>query len=108
VTPGPTELLSGFYVRGGPALMFSAPGCKRPEPKPDAGTVEVLDASGAVVATASSTAGVLVQIALAPGSYTIRGTFKSAEINSGHPQDTESLSIPAGHTVRQDFFLDVP
>jgi hypothetical protein len=108
VTVGPTELLSGFYLSGGPSRSYSAPGCKRPEPKSGAGTVEVTGASGVVVASMTSTRGQLVKIPLPPGSYTIRGTFLDAEINGVHPTETESVVIPAGHTVRQDFSLSVP
>jgi hypothetical protein len=108
VTPGPTELVSGFYLAGGPFRPFSAPGCKRPEPPPGAGTVEVIDAAGEVVATQTSTAGHFVEIPLPAGSYTIRATFLNATINEVHPTTTGSVVIPAGHTVRQDFFLSIP
>jgi hypothetical protein len=108
ITPGPTELLSGFYVRGGPLSLFSDPGCRRPEPKSEAGTVEVTNAAGTLVATVSSMPGQLVEIPLPAGSYTIRGTFLDAEENSIRSTSSEPLVIPAGHTVRQDFFLDVP
>jgi hypothetical protein len=107
VTPGPTELVSGFYLNGGPHTTFSTPHCKRPEPRPGAGTVEVLNASGGVVAAKTSTARHFVEIRLAAGSYTIRGTFLGASINGAHPSKTEWVVIPAGHTVRQDFFLDI-
>jgi hypothetical protein len=108
VTPGPTELVSGFYLAGGPFRPFSAPSCKRPEPPPGAGTVEVIDAAGAVVATQTSTQGHFVEIPLPAGSYTIRATFLNATINEVHPTTTGSVVIPAGHTVRQDFFLSIP
>ncbi len=110
VTRGPTKLVSGFYVGGGPAPhYFSAPKCPRhAEPPPGAGTVEVLDASGAVVATQTSVARQFVEIPLPAGSYTIRGTFLNATVNGGHPTRTESVLIPAGRTVRQDFVLSVP
>ena len=110
VRRGPTKLVSGFYVAGGPApRYFSAPKCPRhPEPPPGAGTVEVLDASGAVVATQTSVARQFVEIPLPAGSYTIRGTFLSANVNGTHPIRTESVLIPAGRTVRQDFLLIVP
>ena len=108
VMPGPTELVSGFYLDGGPLARFSAPDCKRPEPPPGAGVVEVITATGALVATQTSTTGHLVKIPLPAGSYTIRGTFLNATINGTHPTETQSLTIPTGHTVRQDFFLSVP
>jgi hypothetical protein len=106
VTIGPTELVSGFYLNGGPPAVFSAPRCKRPEQPPVAGIVEVTNASGVIVATKWSTEGHFVEIALAAGSYTIRGTF--LHVGFPNPSRTESVVIPAGHTVRRDFFLDIP
>ncbi len=110
ITVGPTRLLSGFYTVGGPAPhYFSAPKCPpHPEPPPGAGTVEVINASGAVVSTQTSVARQFVEIPLPAGSYTIRGTFADATVNGVHPTISESVVIPAGHTVRQDFFLSVP
>jgi hypothetical protein len=108
VTPGPTELLSGFYLAGGPLATFSYPHCMRPPPPPGPGMVEVLGADGTVVATRSSTAGHLVEIPLPAGSYTIKGTFLDATVNGAHPTETESVVLPAGHTVRQDFVLNIP
>jgi hypothetical protein len=107
---GPTKLVSGFYVlRGKPPRYFSAPKCPRhPEPLPGAGTVEVLDASGAVIATQTSVTGRFAEIALPAGSYTIRGTFLNATVNGAHPARIKSVTIPIGHSVRQDFFLAVP
>ena len=110
VTAGPTKLISGFYVTSGkPTKYFSAPKCPRhPEPSPAAGTVEVLDATGAVVATQTSVAGQFDEIPLPAGSYAIRGTFLGTTVNGVHPQKSESVVITAGHTVRQDFVLSVP
>jgi hypothetical protein len=108
VTLGPTELVSGFYLVGGPDdRRFSTRGCRLPEPPPGGGTVEVLDASGAVVATQTSEDGQFVEIPLPPGSYTIDGTFLDATSNGVHPKETESVVIAPGHTVRQDFLLNI-
>lgn len=98
--PGPTELVSGFYFAGGPPDVFSAPHCRRPAQRPGAGTLEVLDASGVVVAMATVTRGHLAEIPLPPGSYSARGTFLDAEVNGSHPVRTNSVVIPAGHMVR--------
>jgi hypothetical protein len=109
VTQGPTELVSGFFLVGGPdSRRFSDRGCKLPAPPPGAGTVDVTNASGAVVATQTSTYGHFVEIPLPAGSYTITGTFLGATVNEVHPKESESVVIPAGHTVRQDFFLNIP
>jgi len=108
LTSGPTELVSGFYEGGGPLRLYSDPGCKRPVPPPGGGTVEVMNASGAVVATQTSTRGHFVEIPLPAGSYTITGTFAGTTINGVNPKQTQSVVIPPGDTVRQDFFLSVP
>jgi hypothetical protein len=109
VTRGPTELVSGFFLVGGPDdRRFSDPGCKLPAPSPGAGTVEVTNASGEVVATQTSTSGHFVDIPLPAGSYTITGTFLGATVNEVHPKRSEAVVIPPGHTVRQDFFLSIP
>jgi hypothetical protein len=108
VTNGPTELVSGFYLVGGPPdRKFSTPNCKLPEPPPGAGTVEVIDTSGAVLATSTSARGHFVKIPLPAGSYTIRGTFFDATSNGVHPTISELVEIPPHDTVRQDFFLSI-
>jgi hypothetical protein len=108
VKPGPTELLSGFYLDGGPLVRFSSPHCRRPEPKSGGGTVEVIAGDGMLVAKASAPEGSLVAIALPPGTYSLRGTFPDASLNNLPPRPTEPITVKAGYTVRQDFFLDVP
>ncbi len=108
VTLGPTELVSGFYLDGGPLGIFSAPHCKRPEPSPGPGTVEVMNASGALVATVTSTRGHFAEVPLPAGSYTVRGTFLDATINDAHPTETKSVVVEADRTVRQDFVLSIP
>jgi hypothetical protein len=108
LTSGPTELVSGFYLDGGPLASFSDPGCKRPAPPPGAGTVEVTTAGGALVGTETSTYGQFVTIPLPAGSYAVTGTFLGATINGIHPTISESVVVPPGKTVRQDFFLSIP
>jgi|GEM_PF-2492795 hypothetical protein len=108
VTPGPTEVVSGFYLTGGPLARFSAPNCKRPHPRPGAGTVEVVDMAGLVVARQTSAPGHFVKIPLPAGAYTVRGTFLNATVNEAHPTETEPVVIPAGDTVRRDFILSIP
>jgi len=109
LTPGPTELLSGFYLDGGPLEFFSLPGCRRPEPKSGPGTVQVLNpTTGSLVASGTSTEGHLVTIPLPPGSYTIVGTFGAATVNEHPATQTLSVQVTPGFTVRQDFILQVP
>jgi hypothetical protein len=110
VTSGPTELISGLYVVGGPLGMWSEPHCKPRPGKPGPGTITVREAAtGTVVATQTVAAGDLATIPLAPGSYTIQGTFGNATINE-HPGESfpKTVQIEAGRTIRQDVFLNVP
>jgi hypothetical protein len=109
VTPGPTELISGFFLNGGPHRFYSSRGCRRAAPSPEAGTVRVLNpASGAVVATGASRDGQFVKIALPAGTYSIIGTFADAIVNGRYATRSLSVQVPAGHTVRQDFILQIP
>jgi hypothetical protein len=78
--------------------------------------VEVLNASGELVATQTSATGALIEIPLPAGSYTIASTFVSATIcngavgaeSCGHPAESYALTIPPGYTVRKDFILGIP
>ncbi len=112
VTPGPTELVNGFFLDGGPA---PPQGCEWPAPTPSPGMVEVMNASGEVVATQTSEVGHLVEIPLPPGTYTITSTFVSATFCRGagtancvHPTETYAVTLTAGYTVRQDFVVQIP
>jgi hypothetical protein len=112
VTPGPTELISGFYLDGGPAAPR---GCEWPAAAPNPGMVEVTNASGEVVAAQTSEDGHFVEIPLPPDAYTVTSTFVSATICGGagtancvHPTETYAVTITAGHTVRKDFVLQIP
>ena len=104
VKSGPTELVSGLYLQGGPVVLFSAPGCAHRGGIPRAGTITVSQRNGGpVVASASVTHGQLAKIPLAPGSYTITGRF--ADGTKTFPQD---VVVPAGKTVRQDVLVGLP
>ena len=107
-TAGRTELVSGFFLVGGPLVRFSTRHCSRPPSVPEAETVVVTDASGIVVARQSSHQGDFVKVPLAPGTYKVSGTFNEASFNGVHPKKIQQVVIPSGEAVRQDFFLDVP
>jgi hypothetical protein len=110
ITAGPTELISGLYVVGGPLRRWSEPRCKPRPGEPGAGIVTVRDpANGVVVASQTVTRGHLATIPLAPGTYSIQGTFGNATINE-HPGASfpTTVQILPGQTVRQDVFLNVP
>ena len=76
----------------------------------------MINASGEVIATQTSEGGHLVEIPLPPGSYTITSTFVSATFCTGaegddncvHPYKTYSVTMRAGYTVRENYFLGVP
>jgi hypothetical protein len=113
LTPGPTEFVSGFFMDGGPP---PPEGCERP-PTPSGGTVEVKNDDGEVIATQTSEYEHLVEIPLGPGTYTITSTFVSAtfcmvKTEGGeecmHPQETFTVTIPPGYTVRKDFTIGIP
>jgi len=102
-TAGPTELISGFYVIGGPATPPWV--CPR-VPEPLADTITVTDpATGATVASETVGQGELARIPLASGTYTVRAT-PAGSLRATIGQRT--VRIPAATTVRQDFFADVP
>lgn len=109
-TAGPTELISGLYIVGGPLRLWSEPRCTFRPGKPGAGTITVRDpASGAVVASQTVTTGHLATIPLAPGTYSIQGRFGNATINErGGESFPTTVRILPGQTVRQDVFLNVP
>jgi hypothetical protein len=106
-TAGPTELISGIYLVGGPATPPWT--CPR-VPVPSAGTIAVINrASGATAASVNVAQGHLASIPLAPGTYTITGTDADATSNSvAMKTRPQAVTIRAGITVRQDIFVDVP
>ena len=107
VTVGPTELISGLYLGGGPFLIRPGP-CR--QGVHGAGTIAVISpTTGATVARATVASGQLATIPLAPGSYTIEGTFADATVNGVPIQSApQTVTIPAGMTVRQDVGASVP
>jgi hypothetical protein len=110
VRTGPTRLVSGLFLVGGPGVSFSSPKCVfRPE-SPWAGTITVSDPStGAIIATRNVAKGQLAAFDLTPGEYTINGTFANAHAN-GAPIDAfpHTVNVPLDKTVRQDVSFDVP
>jgi len=93
--------LAGIYVQGGAIV----PGCTMRPRGPFAGTVTVYNATtGARVASETlRTDGRLFAIALAPGTYTVR-----AQERGGLRIRPMTVTIPRGHRVRDDLFIDVP
>lgn len=99
---GPTELVSGLYIQGGPV----PPRPCQPEPRgPYAGRITVASAkTGHTVASQSVADGHLAHIRLGPGRYTVSGRFASGGRTSYSP----TVRIRRDYRVRQDVFEDVP
>jgi hypothetical protein len=110
LTKGPTELVSGLYLSGGPSIRRSTSHCASFADKSGAGTVIVLDPlTGSLIAQASVPPGRLVKIPLLPGTYEVYGIFRNVTINGAEARtDPISLVIPDGETVRQDMDLSIP
>jgi hypothetical protein len=106
VKQGPTELISGLFLEGGPPR--SSPHCRSGTPSP--GTITVTNSTtGAIVASDSVASGQLATIPLAPGTYSIQGTFGNAFAN-GQAVKTQprQVTIAAGYTVRADVVVNIP
>jgi hypothetical protein len=103
VTSGPTEVISGLYVQGG-ALI---PNCPQTARGPYAGTLTATSIS----TTAANRSwhvtthkdGELFVLKLAPGIYNLQ-----ASTTGGERTASQTVKITAGHSVRQDVFVDVP
>jgi hypothetical protein len=66
-------------------------------------------ATAAIVASKTVADGQLARIPLPAGTYTILGTFADATSN-GQPMHSiaRTVTVPAGKTVRQDVFANIP
>jgi hypothetical protein len=105
VRRGPTELVSGLFLAGGP--IRARPRCRAGVSSP--GRLRVLDpASGRARAVEVVAAGRLAVISLAPGRYVIQGTFANA-FRNGQPIQSRpvSVAIEAGKTTRLDVVADI-
>ena len=109
-TSGPTELMTGLFLEGGPLVPFSSLHCAFSPEKSWAGTIEVSNhASGAVLRSETVGNGQLATFRLAAGVYDVNGTFSQAHVNDQriHAR-SQTVTIPVGKTVRQDITADVP
>ncbi len=101
--PGPTELITGLYAVGGPALPYSTPGCRPAPGRPTTGTVVVFDANGTPVASRTVTRARLQTFRLAPGRYRVGG-----RIGPGDALPTQPFTIRDGYTTHQYVIEPVP
>ena len=100
---GPTELITGLFIEGGPFEYRSAPVCRDLVGKSSGGTITVIDSLGAVIVSRTLTAGQLLHQMLNAGTYTITGVF-----SDGLKGGKVIVKVPSGEAVRQDVVLDVP
>jgi hypothetical protein len=102
--PGPTELITGLYLVGGPALPYSSPHCRQKPGTPGPGTIDVLDATGGtLVASQTIKRGRLVTFRLPPGRYRVSGRADPNNDSLAQP-----FTIRAGYTTRRYVIEPVP
>jgi hypothetical protein len=99
VRRGPTRLISGIYLRGGPIII----GCPDSPHGPLAGTLTATSVGTTERMTVSETlhkAGELFRLDLSPGTYNVSATL------AGNARTLPvRVTIPAGRSVRQDVFV---
>ncbi len=103
VTKGPTELVAGLYLQGGP--LQTSPNCRRGSP--EAGTVVVSTPAGKVIARRRVRAGHFGIFPLAPGRYLLSGTLAG---QGGHPTQLPSapVTLAARRTTQLNLVANVP
>jgi hypothetical protein len=102
--PGPTELITGLYLVGGPALPYSSPHCRQKPGQPGPGTIDVLDPTGGtIVASRTVKRGRLVTFRLPPGRYRVSGRASANNDTLAPP-----FTIRAGYTTRRYVIEPVP
>jgi hypothetical protein len=69
--------------------------------------VEVRNSSGELVASQPSGETHFAEIPLPPGTYQVTATFLGVKDNGQNPQETESVTIPPGDSVRKDFLVEL-
>lgn len=107
VTTGPTALVAGLFLAGGPVMPVSD--CRPRAGVPSPGSLTVTDtATGTVVATRTLARGELATFPLPPGTYAIHGSFGDATANGSPFTADATATVTAGHTVRQDVLAAVP
>ena len=100
---GPTELIAGLYLQGGPLLRN--PSCRRASP--EAGTVTVSTPAGKVIARREVRAGHFGIFPLPPGPYVVGGTFAG---QGGHPAQlpSEPVTLAARRTTSLNLVATIP
>jgi hypothetical protein len=102
VEKGPTELVAGLYLQGGPRQ--TSPSCRRGASQ--AGTVTVSTPAGKVIARRAVRAGHFGIFPLAPGQYVVAGTLAA---HGGSPSrlPRAPVTLAARRTTRLNLVADV-
>jgi hypothetical protein len=104
IKSGPTELISGLFLEGGPYFIRSAPNCRDVAEKSSPGWITVTDSDGTVIVNKMElTTGQLLYVKVPAGKYTLTGV-----LSVNNKVGPITVEVPAGKTVRQDLTLDVP
>jgi len=99
---GPTELVAGLYLSGGP--LVSGTSCRTG--RPVAGTLTVLSAqTGRQIAARTVNAGRFAIFPLRPGRYLLSGTLAGHGSPVGEPRP---FTVVAGRTRRLNLVQDIP
>ena len=104
ITTGPTELISGLFLEGGPFMIRSAPNCKDVVEKSSPGWIAVANSAGTVIVNKMELKqGQLLYVKVPAGKYTISGV-----LSVNNKVGPVTVNVPSGKTVRQDLTLDAP
>ena len=107
IKSGPTELITGLFIEGGPLIERSAPNCKALVGKSSAGTITVTNSVGTVFANnVALSAGQLLYLNVPVGVYTVSGVIGGGNFVSKVGPIT--VNVGADQIVRQDLVLPVP
>ena len=98
LAPGPTELVTGLFLSGGP--LRSSTSCRRGSPS--AGTVTVATAAGRVLTSRAVRAGRFAIFPLRPGRYEVSGTFAG-----GRAVGPVAVTIVAGRIRHRDLVAGI-
>jgi hypothetical protein len=98
-TKGPTELIVGMFLRGGP--LQTTPRCRRGTTS--GGTLTVATPSGQLVAKHAVRAGRFAVFPLKPGAYVLTGDLAGG----AHPPP-QQVTVAAHRTTRLNLTADVP
>jgi hypothetical protein len=94
-SPGPTELVAGLYLQGGP--VQTSPHCRRAFP--EAGIVTVSTRGGKAVASRRVRTGHFAIFPLRPGSYVLDGTLSGGPGSAPRDVPATSFTIVAQRTT---------